>query len=58
MGCYTSWCGPCKQMAQTTFVDPEVAVFFNEKFINVKVDMEKGEGKELKDRYHVKAYRH
>ena len=56
MDCYTSWCGPCKQMAQTTFVDPEVAVFFNEKFINVKVDMEKGEGKELKDRYHVKAY--
>ena len=53
---YTSWCGPCKQMTQTTFVDPEVATFFNEKFINVKVDMEKGEGKELKDRYHVKAY--
>lgn len=56
MDCYTSWCGPCKQMAQTTFVDPEVATMFNEKFINVKVDMEKGEGKTLKDRYHVTAY--
>lgn len=56
MDCYTSWCGPCKQMARTTFVDPEVATMFNEKFINVKVDMEKGEGKTLKDRYHVTAY--
>lgn len=56
MDCYTSWCGPCKQMARTTFVDPEVAAMFNEKFINVKVDMEKGEGKTLKDRYHVTAY--
>ncbi len=56
MDCYTSWCGPCKQMAQTTFVDPDVATFFNEKFINVKVDMEKGEGKELKERYDVRAY--
>ena len=56
MDCYTSWCGPCKQMARTTFVDPEVATMFNEKFINVKVDMEKGEGKTLKERYHVTAY--
>lgn len=56
MDCYTSWCGPCKQMAKSVFTDPDVAAFFNEKFINVKVDMEKGEGKELKDRYEVKAY--
>ncbi|MEG2555305.1 MAG: thioredoxin family protein [Odoribacter sp.] len=56
MDCYTSWCGPCKKMAKTVFTDPEVAAFFNEKFVNVKVDMEKGEGKELKDRYAVSAY--
>lgn len=56
MDCYTSWCAPCKQMAKTVFTDPEVAAFFNEKFVNVKVDMEKGEGKDLKDRYEVSAY--
>lgn len=56
MDCYTSWCGPCKMMAKTVFTDPEVSALFNEKFVNVKMDMEKGEGKELKDRYRVSAY--
>lgn len=56
MDCYTSWCGPCKMLAKTVFTDPEVGVLFNEKFVNVKMDMEKGEGKQLKDRYEVKAY--
>lgn len=36
-------------LAKEVFTDPEVAAFFNEKFVNVKVDMEKGEGVELKN---------
>ncbi|MFR3851185.1 MAG: thioredoxin family protein, partial [Odoribacter splanchnicus] len=52
----TSWCGPCKMLAKEVFTDPEVAAFFNEKFVNVKVDMEKGEGMELKEQYKVSAY--
>ena len=56
MDCYTSWCGPCKMLAKEVFTDPEVAAFFNEKFVNVKVDMEKGEGVELKKQYKVSAY--
>ncbi len=56
MDCYTSWCGPCKQLAKNVFTDPDVANFFNEHFVNLKMDMEKGEGKNLKDRYEVKAY--
>lgn len=56
MDCYTSWCGPCKMLAKTVFTDPDVAELFNEKFVNVKMDMEKGEGKTLKDKYQVKAY--
>ncbi len=56
MDCYTSWCGPCKQLAKNVFTDPDVANFFNEHFVNLKMDMEKGERKNLKDRYEVKAY--
>ncbi len=56
MDCYTSWCGPCKMLAKTVFTDPEVGTLFNENFVNVKMDMEQGEGKQLKDRYQVKAY--
>lgn len=55
--CYTDWCGPCKRMAGTTFMDPEVASFFNENFINLKVEMEKDEvGPEMAKLYKVAAY--
>ena len=55
--CYTDWCGPCKRMAGTTFKDPEVAKFFNENFINLKVEMEKdSSGPEMARQYKVAAY--
>ena len=54
--CYTSWCGPCRKMAETVFVDSEVANYFNAHFINLKVDMEKGEGPRIGADYQVKAY--
>ena len=53
---YTSWCGPCKWMAQVAFTDSEVATFYNSHFVNVSMDMEKGEGPELAKRYEVTAY--
>ncbi len=53
---YTSWCGPCKMMARDVFTQKKVADYFNENFINVKFDMEKGEGIELKDKFGVNAY--
>ena len=56
MDCYTSWCGPCKMLAKEVFTDPDVAAFFNEKFVNAKVDMEKGEGPALKKQYGVNAF--
>lgn len=55
--CYTVWCGPCKWMAANTFKDPSVAELFNDKFINLKVEMEKdADGKELSMKYEVRAY--
>lgn len=39
---YTSWCGPCKVMAEQVFTLAKAGVFFNSRFVNVKYDMEKG----------------
>lgn len=51
LDCYTTWCGPCKAMAKDVFPQPEVGDFMNANFINVKMDMEKGEGLELSKKY-------
>ena len=44
MDCYTSWCGPCKNMLNNVFTLAEAGEFMNEEFVCVKYDMEKGEG--------------
>jgi len=55
--CYTNWCGPCKRMAATSFVDPAVGKVFNKQFINLKMEMEKdAEGPEMARMYRVQAY--
>lgn len=56
MDAYTTWCGPCKKMSRDVFTTKEVADYFNSNFINVKMDMEKGEGIGLSQEYNVIAY--
>ncbi len=56
LDCYTSWCGPCKMLARTTFKNDTVATLFNDKFVCIQMDMEKGEGPALAKRYAVNAY--
>lgn len=56
MDAYTTWCGPCKMMDKQTFNDKEVGAYYNQHFINVKMDMEKGEGLMLSQQYTVQAY--
>lgn len=56
MDCFTTWCGPCRKLAAESFTDKEVGDFFNTRFVNVKVDMEKGEGPELAAQFGVRAY--
>lgn len=53
---YTTWCGPCKVMARDVFTKDDVADLFNDKFVNAKFDMEKGEGVGLAKEYGVSAY--
>jgi len=53
---YTSWCAPCKFMAQTIFPLKEVGDFYNKNFVCVQIDAEKGEGIALAHKYGVNAY--
>lgn len=56
MDAFAEWCGPCKRMARDVFPTKEAGDYFNEKFINVKMDMEKGEGRALAQKYRVGSY--
>ena len=56
MDCYTSWCGPCRLLANRVFPNDSIGQFFNKHFVSLKVDMEKGEGPALARQYGVKAY--
>lgn len=56
MDCYTSWCGPCKNMANNVFPRKAAGDYFNPRFVCVKYDMEKGEGVELAKKFDVHAY--
>lgn len=54
--CFTTWCGPCRMLSKVVFKDSLVADYFNRHFVNLKMDMEKGEGVELKTKYDVRGY--
>ncbi|TAE74641.1 MAG: thioredoxin [Bacteroidetes bacterium] len=53
---YTTWCGPCKWLSNNVFTDKAVGEFHNAKFVNYKMDMEKGEGPEFAKKFGVDAY--
>jgi thiol-disulfide isomerase/thioredoxin len=54
---YTSWCGPCKEMAKDVFPQENVASFYNKQFINCKVQCDdKGVGVEKGKQYQIYAY--
>jgi len=56
LAAYASWCGPCKRMANEIFPLLSVGSYYNDRFINVKMDMEKGEGPQLAEMYEVEMY--
>lgn len=53
---FATWCGPCKMMDRDVFTEKAVGDFFNEHFLNIQIDMEKGEGLALAQKYRVEAY--
>jgi thiol-disulfide isomerase/thioredoxin len=56
MDAFTTWCGPCKWMAKNVFTNDTVAAYYNATFVNAKIDMEAGEGKDIATLYGVRVY--
>ena len=53
---YAKWCGPCKRMAKDVFTQQSVGDYYNENFINMKIDMEEGMGLTFRQDYPVRAF--
>jgi len=56
MDFYTDWCLPCKMMEDDVFSDKQIANFFNDNFINMKINAEKKEGPDLSLIYNVRGF--
>jgi len=56
LDCFTTWCGPCKMMANTVFPQEKVGAAMNPKFVNVKIDMEGTYGTPLAKKLQITAY--
>lgn len=52
---YTTWCGPCKLMAQNVFSRPEIGEYFNQHYISCQLDAEKTD-KTLLKKYDVQGF--
>jgi thioredoxin-related protein len=68
LDCFTTWCGPCKMMDRDVYVNDMVGNFVNDKFIAVRVQMDKSkndngyvqswyqDAKEIDKRYLLEGY--
>lgn len=53
---YATWCGHCKKLKTKTFSNEKVGNFYNQNFINVALDGEKGEGADLMKKYNLNSF--
>lgn len=53
---YAVWCVPCKDLKLKTFKNSQVASYFNNNFINISIDVEKGEGEKFAELFDVSSY--
>lgn len=54
---FTTWCGPCRHMAQEIFPQKEVGDFYNANFLNMQIDAENTEdGQMIAKNFNVTAF--
>lgn len=52
---YATWCAHCDNMKKNVFTDPLVIAFFNSNYICTLQDIDKSEGKMLREKYQLRA---
>ena len=53
---YAVWCGPCKYLSNSVFIDEALGAYINEHFVCVKIDGEEGEGEKIMEEFSIDAF--
>lgn len=53
---FAVWCGPCKYLSNTVFVDESLGAYMNAHFVCIKIDGEDGEGIKMMEEFSIDAY--
>ena len=53
---FTTWCKPCREMDARVFPDAAVRALLTTEFVPLRLDMERGQGQRLAERFGVSAY--
>tara|TARA_B100000378_G_scaffold121600_1_gene98175 strand:- start:330 stop:779 length:450 start_codon:yes stop_codon:yes gene_type:complete len=53
---YADWCGVCKSLKKNTLKDKEVGQFYNDEYVSLALNAEKGEGKKIAKSIGLRSY--
>jgi len=53
---YADWCGVCKSLKKNTLKDKKVGQFYNDEYVSLALNAEKGEGKKIAESIGLRSY--
>lgn len=53
---YATWCGWCTIMKNNTYTNKALGEYFNARFVSLRINGEKGNGRTIRNKYGVTAY--
>ncbi|MBQ0739793.1 thioredoxin family protein, partial [Aquimarina celericrescens] len=53
---YADWCGVCKSLKKNTLKDKKVGQFYNDEYVSLALNAEKGEGKKIAKSIGLRSY--